>query len=235
MQDHSFIKKYYGRNGTYLAEHARYFQSVNTGDEIQFLSKTLRLNKKDSILDIACGQGRHAFYLAKQGFRVDGVDFSNHLIEAAKQNTVALEQKPDFFVQNVMQLRLQKKYSKAYWFFADLAGITVAKALTSINTVMEEGGMVLVDTDNIFRIISYLMKNPRSHLRFDAASLELIDTKNHILVPYPTVPIWKQWIEASHFSLQTIFGDYAGNTYSLHSPRLILIVKKNAQALRLGR
>ena len=34
--------------------------------------------KKGSVLDIACGDGRNALYLAQNGFRVTGVDFSQN-------------------------------------------------------------------------------------------------------------------------------------------------------------
>lgn len=36
------------------------------------------------ILDVPCGQGRHAHPLAEAGYRVDGLDFSAHLIDIAK-------------------------------------------------------------------------------------------------------------------------------------------------------
>jgi len=36
-------------------------------------------------LDVPCGQGRHAHLLAEAGYRVDGLDYSRHLIDLAKQ------------------------------------------------------------------------------------------------------------------------------------------------------
>ncbi len=49
------------------------------------LTNYLKLQKKDSILDLACGRGRHAKYLYKQGFNVTGVDLSEESIAHAKQ------------------------------------------------------------------------------------------------------------------------------------------------------
>jgi SAM-dependent methyltransferase len=37
------------------------------------------------ILDVPCGQGRHAHLLAEAGFDVDGLDYSEDLLERAKQ------------------------------------------------------------------------------------------------------------------------------------------------------
>lgn len=38
-----------------------------------------------SIIDLACGPGRHSVVLAKRGYRVTGVDVSEFLLEKAKE------------------------------------------------------------------------------------------------------------------------------------------------------
>ncbi len=47
------------------------------------LQFNIPFNKR--ILDLACGKGRHAHYLAQQGFEVTGLDLSGQKIEYAKQ------------------------------------------------------------------------------------------------------------------------------------------------------
>ena len=37
------------------------------------------------ILDVPCGQGRHAHLLAEAGYRVDGLDYSKYLLDRAKE------------------------------------------------------------------------------------------------------------------------------------------------------
>ena len=49
------------------------------------LTSFLELSKNETILDLACGKGRHAKYLNKMGFDVTGVDLSTSSIEYAKQ------------------------------------------------------------------------------------------------------------------------------------------------------
>ncbi|MGO3183769.1 MAG: class I SAM-dependent methyltransferase [Aequorivita sp.] len=49
------------------------------------LTKHLNLKKNDSILDLACGRGRHSKYLFRQGFDVTAVDLSEESIEYAKE------------------------------------------------------------------------------------------------------------------------------------------------------
>jgi SAM-dependent methyltransferase len=42
------------------------------------------------VLDVACGSGRHAAYLAERGYRVDAVDIDLGLSEAARRQTTGV-------------------------------------------------------------------------------------------------------------------------------------------------
>ena len=44
----------------------------------------LNLDKDDSILDLACGKGRHSIFLNTLGYNVTGLDLSKNSIEHAK-------------------------------------------------------------------------------------------------------------------------------------------------------
>ncbi len=62
----------------------------NRGDEeardfMQNLVNFLKLPIGASILDLACGKGRHSVYLNKLGYDVTGVDLSGNSISYAKQ------------------------------------------------------------------------------------------------------------------------------------------------------
>jgi len=49
------------------------------------LTNYLNVPEHGSILDLACGKGRHAIYLNKIGYNVTGVDLSENSITHAKQ------------------------------------------------------------------------------------------------------------------------------------------------------
>ena len=46
----------------------------------------LNLDKDDSILDLACGKGRHSIFLNSLGHKVTGLDLSKNNIEYAKKH-----------------------------------------------------------------------------------------------------------------------------------------------------
>jgi ubiquinone/menaquinone biosynthesis C-methylase UbiE len=71
------------------------------------LEDTLQINSKTKVLDIACGKGSTAFYLAeKYGCSVVGIDISEKLIQEAKDTCKKkrLNNKVKFQVGNAMDL-----------------------------------------------------------------------------------------------------------------------------------
>jgi SAM-dependent methyltransferase len=56
-----------------------------TAREVAFLVEALGLRPGSHILDLCCGQGRHAIALAQRGYRVTGIDLSQRLLEMARE------------------------------------------------------------------------------------------------------------------------------------------------------
>jgi SAM-dependent methyltransferase len=52
---------------------------------VEFLLRTMKPAPGSSILDVACGHGRHAIELAQRGFSVTGLDLSGELLAIARQ------------------------------------------------------------------------------------------------------------------------------------------------------
>lgn len=57
----------------------------NTVYEVEFLIEELGLSAGASILDVGCGTGRHAIELARRGYDVTGIDFSEGMLARAKE------------------------------------------------------------------------------------------------------------------------------------------------------
>jgi len=55
----------------------------DTENQVDFIIKTLGLSGRERILDIACGFGRHSLSLARRGFSVVGVDYTEVYIDDA--------------------------------------------------------------------------------------------------------------------------------------------------------
>jgi D-alanine-D-alanine ligase len=62
-----------------------YENDLNTAAEVSWLVEAAGLGPDDRVLDLCCGQGRHALELARRGFRgVAGLDRSRYLIRLAR-------------------------------------------------------------------------------------------------------------------------------------------------------
>ena len=71
-------------DASYLQEYEPIFSAPEDRRDIARLIELLRLPVGARILDVPCGQGRHARLLAEAGFAVDGLDYSRHLLALAK-------------------------------------------------------------------------------------------------------------------------------------------------------
>ena len=69
----------------YLLEYEPLFSLERDRHEAARLIDVLGLPSGARILDVPCGQGRHAHLLAESGFDVDGLDYSADLLALAKQ------------------------------------------------------------------------------------------------------------------------------------------------------
>lgn len=68
----------------YLLEYEPIFQLERDRREASRLLELLGLPAGSRLLDVPCGQGRHAHLFAEAGLRVDALDYSAHLLAMAK-------------------------------------------------------------------------------------------------------------------------------------------------------
>jgi ubiquinone/menaquinone biosynthesis C-methylase UbiE len=72
-------------NAQYLKEYEPLFALERDRREAARLIEVLALPSGSRILDVPCGQGRHAHLLAEAGFDVDGLDYSADLLAIARK------------------------------------------------------------------------------------------------------------------------------------------------------
>jgi SAM-dependent methyltransferase len=64
----------------------------------------------DSILDLACGPGRHCLALKKMGYQIDGVDISPYLLEKANQVAKQQSLKINFINEDMLRYKAEHQY-----------------------------------------------------------------------------------------------------------------------------
>lgn len=68
----------------------------------RFVSEELEDLEPGSALDVACGEGRNAVWLAEQGWEVTGVDFSSVALERARRMADDLELEVDWVEADIL-------------------------------------------------------------------------------------------------------------------------------------
>ena len=72
----------------------------------------------DSILDLGCGTGSHAFFFADMGYKVTGVDFSEDMLKIAREKAAQQQKYISFLQQDIRHLNLNQEFDAAVAMFA---------------------------------------------------------------------------------------------------------------------
>lgn len=103
--------------------------------------------KINNILDVGCGTGIHAQYLAQYGYSIDGVDLSENMIEIAKMR---MGEQSRFYVGDGSKFKIGKKYDALISLFHVVNYYTtnnkIKKAFNNASDHLKKGGLFIFDT-----------------------------------------------------------------------------------------
>ena len=124
----------------------------HTHHEVDFIEKACRLNPNSLILDVGCGQGRHAIELAKRGYvGVTAYDFSPRLISKAKEQAVDYD--INFEVKDCRHLRRSASFDAVTCLYDVIGSFRSyednVSIIKSIRGVLKRGGLCVVSIMNM--------------------------------------------------------------------------------------
>ena len=220
----------------------------NRGDEeaqefMQNLVKFLDLPKRASILDLACGKGRHSVYLNSLGYEVTGVDLSANSIAYAKQ----FENEKLHFRTHCMCKPVGEKFDAVFNLFTSLGYFEDERenleSITAIKENLKNGGWGVIDFMNVKKVIRNLVpsevktvKNIDFHITrsveegFILKNIEFEDQgEEHSYtekVKALCLDKFQYYFEKAGIELVHIFGNYQLQAYDeKSSDRLILVFR----------
>lgn len=207
------------------------------------LTHYLNLPENATILDLACGKGRHSIYLNKLGYSVTGVDLSeNSIASAAKFSNEKLQ-----FRVHDMRQKTEEKYDAIFNLFTSFGYFENEednyKTLLAIQESLSEYGFAVID----FMNVNYVLQNlvPEETKSIDGIDFHIKryvkDGFIHKEISFEdqgqafhftekvralTLADFETWMEKAGIHLLDIFGDYKlRKFYANESERLILIFK----------
>lgn len=139
-----------------------------------FISNLMNLLKPNSetasLLDLACGKGRHSIYMNKLGFNTMGVDLSAQSIAHARQ----FENENLHFQVQDMREPLNAKFSHIFNLFTSFGYfdsiVENQKVMQAIRAMTAENGILVIDYLNAFKTVKNLVQEETKILdkiRFD--------------------------------------------------------------------
>jgi len=159
--EHAKNKKYYHDFSNYYM----YTLANDTKKEASFLINIFKkyLNKDTGkVLDCCCGVGRHSYLMAKNGFKVMGIDFSKDQIENAKK--IHNHTNINYKVMDVRDFNLEDKdYDMSYCMWTTynyLSQDRDFKSFIKTNYLHQQKDAILVlDSKNIPRLEPHRLYN----------------------------------------------------------------------------
>lgn len=216
-------------------------------DQVHALAKLLDLKKSASILDLACGTGRHSIAFAEMGYSVVGVDLSSILISKARKR--AKKSKPlqvEFIVQNMFDLSDLGQFDLIVNLFTSFGYFDSDEKNASIFDVVSKhlkpNGYFILDYLHPFQVVSTLIPK----------EIRIID-QEHVLITrkveegsviktisFPgrdyqeRVKLYnREQIEImmakKGLSVVSVFNDYQGNPWKEKGDRQLFICKRKGE------
>lgn len=120
----------------------------HTDAEVDLIITELQVKTGEMLLDIPCGNGRHAVQLAEHGYDVTAVDISAEFIERAQLRATAHGVNINFVCTDMAEFALQKPARGAYCLgnsFGYLEYDRLQAYLRNVAESLQPGGRFLID------------------------------------------------------------------------------------------
>lgn len=244
----AWVPDYFGVNYLHLYQ----FPPERTNPEIAFLvtELTKRLSPGARVLDLACGQGRHAIGLAQHEFSVVGLDYQTNLLESAAHTAEEKGVTLELVHGDMRQLPFADSsfdavinMFTAFGYFSDEENFLV---MQEVARVLRPGGWFIIDVANRDSLIR--QAQPRSWKRLPNGTLVISEwnwdvptgrythwqllvngqdqQQYHHSVRVYTCTEMKTMLCRAGLTVESLHGGFQGEELTLDAPRMICIANK---------
>jgi cyclopropane fatty-acyl-phospholipid synthase-like methyltransferase len=218
-----------------------------TIQDADFLERALELKPGSRVLDVPCGNGRHAVELARRSCRVTGVDLSAEFLDLARRAATAANVDVEYRLGEMRDLPWTGEFDAAYCWgnsfgYLDYAG--VAAFLSAVARALKPGGRIAIDScvtaETILSTVRqrwhrtgdlFILSEPRyvgaeSRLDVEYTSIQngVIETKRASSYVF-TAAEQVRMLDAAGFEVVALNGGIAGEEFGLGSPRLVITAR----------
>lgn len=226
-----------------------------TEQEVEQISKWFPVSSYTTVLDLACGEGRHGIGLAKDGYQVTGVDLSDAFLETAKQRALQLSNPPHFLKQDMRSMNLSQAFDLVLLIGNSFGYGSDADQQAVLDRAAEHlavNGSFLLAMPNGLRSMCAFKKEDSIEKSFELDREEIVikETYSFDAITSIKTSIWSilkkgeiifeeqakvrfytmtevvQMLERAGFVCKKIFGDYQEQPFTKESPFFVIVAER---------
>ncbi|GHO67637.1 methyltransferase type 11 [Ktedonobacter sp. SOSP1-85] len=248
MSSQPWYQTFFGED--YLQIYSPFLPASRTQHEVSAIEALLHLTPGMRILDVCCGDGRHALPLAQRGYAVTGLDLSAALLDRARQETARLHLNIDWLQQDMRSIPYEDTFDAAINIFTSFGYFEQEEddllVLKEIHKALAPGGIFLLETVYQPRVVRAF--TPQSMIRYDNGlivmeerEIDLLKSRNNVRITllHPngeriehrqsiriyTLTELISLINQAGLQVTGYYGDLDGNALTLDS-RLVIVSQK---------
>ena len=119
--------------------------------EVDFIEDSLGVVKGATVLDLACGTGRHAIELTRRGYQVVGFDLSLPMLARAAEEAEERGASLNFVQGDMREMTFEETFDGVYCWntsFGYFEEEKNAQVITRVHRALKKGGQFLLDVAN---------------------------------------------------------------------------------------
>lgn len=221
-------------------------------EEVDTIAELLSPHRGDTLLDVACGYGRHALLLAEEnGLNVTGIDLSPALVKKAGQFAGEKGLEARFLASHARDMAWDAEFDHVILAYNSLSVFSpkdVHRVLGSIHRALKPGAKLFLDIDNKPFYTRYGTCYRNWHVSGDALTLQevyfhyeqSVEVVRDITLAHckaePLVFVcFKRIYSAAEvstllneagFAVRSLYGNWDLIPHSDHSPKIIILAEK---------
>lgn len=239
--------------GDYLEVYGHAFTAERAATEVGFVERALALRPGDAVLDLCCGQGRHAVLLAARGYRVTGQDLNRAYLDVAVEAARTAGVHIDTVHADMRVIPHDEPFEAIINMFTAFGYLESEaddlRVLRAAARALRPGGRLLMDLLNR----EWVVANYAEHdwhagedgtLYLERRQLDLASSRNHVTFTAVPPEGGRREIGGHHVRLYTltemigllttaglrlvqVYGGFEDEPYSITTRRMIVVAEKS--------
>ncbi len=234
----------------YSRIYAPFLPTQKTEQEVADILEILQIAPQSQILDLCCGQGRHAIPLAKAGYQITGLDLSQHLLEQAIHEADSQDVEITWIQEDMRQIPFEQTFDAIINIFTSFGYLENEeedqRVLEQVAKALKPGGLFLLETvyqPKVLRGFSPhgIIRYPDGMIVLEERQINLSSSRNEIDITllYPNGSQGKQYqsmriytltelirmLGAAGLEVQSYYGNLDRSPLTLDS-RLVILSRR---------